>query len=98
MGSRISRELLDEPPNAIPIGRSPVLETWVYSTFVSHDCVGVSATDILSGSQMARIGEMYGAARHAFESGRGDGSAYRLPLPKVPSERASVENVWTMPS
>src|ERR1035437_281581 len=98
IGSTISRVLFDDPPNAMPIGRPPVFEMCVYSALKSHEGVGVSANDILSGSQIERIGERYGAARHAFESGRGDGSAYRLPFPKVPSERASVEYVCTIPS
>ena len=56
IGSTISRVLFDDPPNAIPIGLSPVFETCVYSTFVSHDGEGVSPSDSLSGSQIVRTG------------------------------------------
>src|ERR1035437_4248558 len=75
IGSGVSLVLFDDPPNAIPIGRSPVFETCVYSTFVSHSGDGVRASDTFSGSQMVRTGARYGAPRHALESGRGDGSA-----------------------
>src|SRR5579884_4051927 len=94
----ISRALLLEPPNAIPIGRSPLFAMCVNSAFMSQFGVGVSVSDSFTGSQIVRIGETYGDRLSVAVSGRGFGSVYTPGDGSLPRKRAVVEKVCGMRS
>src|SRR5450759_1019092 len=63
-----------DPENEMLLGSPPFFAMRVYSSLVSRFSFGVRASDALTGSHWFRIAPMYGAFRHAFESGRTAGS------------------------